>query len=76
MNKETKEFFPPEVNIGKRISNHAEAQGVIVRPAVDLNIMSPALTMTKADVDYIVPRLRAAIEMTIADLKEEGYMAA
>ncbi len=76
MNKETKEFFPPEVNIGKRISNHAEEQGVIVRPAVDLNIMSPALTMTKADVDYIVPRLRAAIEMTIVDLKEEGHLAA
>lgn len=75
MNKETKEFFPPEVNIGKRISNHAEAQGVIVRPAADLNIMSPSLTMTKTDVDYVVSRLRKAIELTMADLKSEGYFA-
>jgi adenosylmethionine-8-amino-7-oxononanoate aminotransferase len=76
MNKETREFFPSEVNIGKRISNHAEEQGVIVRPAADLNIMSPSLTMTKKDVDYIIPRLRKAIELTVADLKEEGYLPA
>jgi len=76
MNKETKEFFPPEVNIGKRIANHAEELGVIVRPAADLNIMSPSLTMTKEDVDYVVPRLRQAIELTIEDLKAEGYLPA
>ncbi|MDH3531691.1 MAG: aminotransferase [Gammaproteobacteria bacterium] len=76
MNKKTKEFFPPEVNIGKRISSHAEEQGVIVRPAADLNIMSPALTMSKKDVDYILPRLRKAIELTMADLKAEGYLPA
>jgi len=72
MNKETKEFFPPSVNIGKRISDHCEALGVIVRPAADLNIMSPPLTMTKEDVDFLVPRLRKAIELTMADLQEEG----
>ena len=76
MNKETREFFPAEVNIGKRISSHAEAQGVIVRPAADLNIMSPSLTMTKKDVDFIIPRLRKAIELTMADLRQEGHLAA
>ena len=76
MNKETKEFFPPEVNIGKRISNKAEERGVIVRPAADLNIMSPPLTMTKKDVDYLVPRLRSAIEATMEDLIKEGYLPA
>lgn len=75
MDKETKQFFPPEVNIGKRISNHAEELGVIVRPAADLNIMSPALTMTKEDVDYVVSRLRQAIERTTEDLRAEGYLA-
>lgn len=76
MNKETREFFPVEVNIGKRISNHCEDLGVIVRPAADLNIMSPSLTMTKDDVDYVVANLRTAIERTTADLREEGYLAA
>ena len=76
MDKESKEFFPPEVNIGKRISNHCEEEGLLVRPAADLNIMSPSLTMTKEDVDYIVPRLRRAIERTMADLRDEGYLPA
>jgi adenosylmethionine-8-amino-7-oxononanoate aminotransferase len=75
MDKETKQFFPPEVNIGKRISDHAEELGVIVRPAADLNIMSPSLTMTKDDVDYVVSRLRQAIERTTEDLRQEGYLA-
>jgi len=74
MNKETREFFPPEVMIGKRISNHAEALGLIVRPVVDLNVLSPSLTMTKDDVDYVVAKLRQAILLTIEDLREEGYL--
>jgi len=76
MNKETREFFPPEVMIGKRISNHAEALGLIVRPVVDLNVLSPSLTMTKSDVDYVVSKLRQAIQLTIEDLREEGYLPA
>ena len=76
MDKETRKFFPSEVNIGKRVSNHCEELGVIVRPVVDLNVMSPALIMTKEDVDYVVKRLRRAIERTIDDLRREGYLPA
>ena len=76
MDKDTKEFFPPEVNIGKRISNHAEELGLIVRPAADLNILSPSLTMTRDDVDFLVAGLRQSIELTMADLKAEGYLPA
>lgn len=70
--KETKMFFPPEVNIGKCISNRAEELGLIVRPIVDLNIMSPPLTMTRDDVDFVVATLRKAIELTMNDLREKG----
>lgn len=76
MNKETREFFPPEVDIGKRIADHCEALGVIVRPAADLNILSPSLTMTKDDVDYVVVSLRTAIKRTTQDLIEAGYLDA
>jgi adenosylmethionine-8-amino-7-oxononanoate aminotransferase len=70
--RETREFFAPEVNIGKRISNHAEDLGLIVRPIVDLNVMSPPLTMSKTDVDFVVGTLRTAIELTMDDLRREG----
>lgn len=76
MDKATRAFFPAEVNIGKRISNHAEELGVIVRPAADLNIMSPSLTMTREDVDFVVSRLRQAIERSTEDLRREGHLPA
>jgi adenosylmethionine-8-amino-7-oxononanoate aminotransferase len=71
-NKEAKEFFPADVNIGKRISNHAEDLGLLVRPIVDLNVMSPPLTMTKKDVDFVVATLRKSIELTMEELREQG----
>jgi putrescine---pyruvate transaminase len=70
--KASKAFFPAEVNIGKRISNHAEKLGLLVRPIGDLNIMSPPLTMSRNDVDFIVTTLRSAIELTLDDLRSEG----
>jgi len=72
-NKETFELFPEEMDIGKQISNHADAKGLIVRPIVHLNVMSPPLTLTKADIDFIVDTLRASIDETLIDLKTQGY---
>jgi putrescine aminotransferase len=74
LNKETREFFPDEINISKRISNHCEELGLIVRPIMDLNIMSPPLTMTREDVDFVVSTLRKAIELTMGDLRREGLV--
>lgn len=53
-NKSSRETFPIELDIGKRIANEAQKRGLIVRPIVHLNVMSPPLTMTCADVDFIV----------------------
>jgi len=74
LDKETREFFPDEINISKRISNHCEELGLIVRPIMDLNIMSPPLTMTRDDVDFVVATLRKAIELTMDDLQREGVL--
>ena len=72
-NKETKELFPEEMDIGKQISNHADALGLILRPIVHLNVMSPPLTLTKDDIDFIVDTLRASALATIDDLATQGY---
>ncbi len=74
--KVSKALFPEELDIGKRISDHAEALGLIVRPIVHLNVMSPPLTITKEQVDTIVRTLRQAIERTIVDLQAEGHLPA
>ena len=45
--------------LGKRIANHCESRGVLVRPIAHLNVMSPPLTLTKGEVDELVDALLA-----------------
>lgn len=71
-NKETKELFPEDMNIGKTISIHAAARGLILRPVLHLNIMSPPLVFTKENVDFTVKILRESIEAIMTDLRERG----
>ncbi|MCY4542893.1 MAG: aminotransferase [Rhodobacteraceae bacterium] len=73
--KRTKETFPGDLNIGKRISDAAEELGLLVRPVGHLNIMSPPLTITEEEIDFVVEKLGIAIERTHAALKSEGFVA-
>ncbi|MGB3147886.1 MAG: aminotransferase, partial [Paracoccaceae bacterium] len=56
-NKETREVLPDEANESKRISDLAEELGLMVRPMGHLNVMSPPLIITEAQVDFIVETL-------------------
>jgi putrescine aminotransferase len=73
-NSETKETFPPELDIGKVISRYADQMGLIVRPIVNLNVMSPPLILDKEQCDFIVNTLRKAILLATASMKEEGHL--
>ncbi|UTW45220.1 aminotransferase [bacterium SCSIO 12696] len=67
----TKELFPEELDIGKLVANQADALGLIVRPIVNLNVMSPPLVISREDVDFIVSTLRQAIEATMTQLEKQ-----
>ena len=71
-NKETKEIFPEEMDIGKIISDIADAKGLMVRPIVHLNVMSPPLIITKEQVDFVVSTLRESILMTMDQIGYSG----
>lgn len=73
-NPETKALFPAEIEIGERIARHCEELGLIVRPIGHLNVLSPPLTMTHAQVDELVDKLGNAIVATMDDLAREGVM--
>ena len=70
--KQTKALLPDGVNESKRISNVAEAMGLLVRPIGHLNVMSPPLIITEADVDFIAETLEKAITRVTDDLVREG----
>jgi adenosylmethionine-8-amino-7-oxononanoate aminotransferase len=68
MDKSSKVLFPDDINIGKRISDAAEARGLLVRPIGHLNVLSPPLILTPAQIDFVVDTLRDAITAVHQDL--------
>jgi adenosylmethionine-8-amino-7-oxononanoate aminotransferase len=70
--KETREVLPASVNVGKRIANHCERRGLIVRPLGHLNVISPPLILTRDQIDDLVDILGASIRATADDLVREG----
>ncbi|WP_438465334.1 aminotransferase [Marinomonas sp. PE14-40] len=73
-NKETKELINPDAAVGNRIADHCQARGLIVRPLAHMNVLSPPLTLTKENVDFLVSTLRESIEATTQDLKRDGFL--
>ena len=72
--KATKEAFSPEINIGGRISRHAQKRGLIVRPLGHMAVLSPPLILGDAEIDFIEQTLRAAITASMDDLAREGLL--
>ncbi|MDG2117195.1 MAG: aminotransferase [Porticoccaceae bacterium] len=72
-NKASKQRFDEELDIGKWISNQADSRGLIVRPIVNLNVMSPPLIINHEQVDFIVATLRQSIIACIDDLRQQGH---
>lgn len=64
----TKRNYPDELDVGKLVANACEPRGLIVRPMVHLNVMSPPLVISRDDVDHIVRVLRDAIVEVRAQL--------
>ncbi|AEF55553.1 aminotransferase [Marinomonas posidonica] len=73
-NKESKELIDPEAQVGNRIADHCQKRGLIVRPLAHMNILSPPLTLSKDNVDFLVSTLRESIVETMKDLKQDGYL--
>ena len=71
-NKTTKETLPDAIGIGKRIADKCDEMGLIVRPIGHLNVMSPPLTITKDQVDFIVETLGKGIRAVADDLVRSG----
>ncbi len=59
--REARRHYPEELDVGKLVANACEPKGLIVRPMVHLNVMSPPLVIDRDDVDHIVSTLRDAI---------------
>jgi adenosylmethionine-8-amino-7-oxononanoate aminotransferase len=58
--------------VGKRIDRHCHELGLLVRPLINMCVMSPPLIITREQVDTMVAILREGISRTMDDLRKEG----
>ncbi|MBL8669593.1 MAG: aminotransferase class III-fold pyridoxal phosphate-dependent enzyme [Alphaproteobacteria bacterium] len=72
--KRTRKRFDPALKVGPRLAAACRANGLILRPLPDGDMLgfSPPLIVTHADVDEIVERCRAAVAGEVDKLVREG----
>jgi len=60
-----------DLALGSRIDRHCQAMGLIVRPLINMCVMSPPLTITRAQIDEMVSILRKGILLAMQDIENE-----
>ena len=58
-----------DYEIGKLIDRHCQALGLLVRPLINMCVMSPPLTITRDQIDEMVSMLRRGIEMAMQEIE-------
>ena len=58
--------------IGSRIDEESLKLGLIIRPIYHICVLSPALIISKNQIDTLVDKLYLAIKNTITQLEVEG----
>jgi adenosylmethionine-8-amino-7-oxononanoate aminotransferase len=61
-----------DLEVGKRIDRHCQELGLLVRPLINMCVMSPPLVITTGQIDDMVEILRRGISRTMDDLVREG----
>ena len=70
--KESRNPLELDLEVGKRIDTHCQERGLLVRPLIQMCVMSPPLTITRPQIDTMVDILDAAIRATMDDLVRDG----
>ncbi len=66
--KATKDLYDEQLDVRGRVSKHAQACGLIVRPLGHMTVLSPPLILKEDQIDTIGATLRESIEATMDDL--------
>ncbi len=66
--KASRTHFDNTGKVGAICRDHCIKAGVVLRAVRDVMVFSPALTVTKAEIDEIIQRLRTALDLTAKDV--------
>ena len=67
-NKQTKETFSDEINIGLKVAQEAQKRGLIARPLGNILILSPTLVMNEEQIAEVTKILRDSIKTVGSEL--------
>jgi adenosylmethionine-8-amino-7-oxononanoate aminotransferase len=67
-NKDTKETYSDDINVGLRVVQEAQKRGLIARPLGNILILSPTLIMDETLIEQIERILRDSISVVTANL--------
>ena len=70
--REGKNPLALDLEVGKRIDRHAQELGLLVRPLINMCVMSPPLTIDRSQIDRMADILDQSIRSTMDDLTREG----
>jgi adenosylmethionine-8-amino-7-oxononanoate aminotransferase len=70
--RESRDPLQLDKDVGKRIDQHCHELGLLVRPLINMCVMSPPLVISREQVDDLVAILREGISRTMEDLRKEG----
>ncbi|OQM74316.1 aminotransferase [Manganibacter manganicus] len=70
--RESKDPLELDKDVGKRIDAHCQELGLLVRPLINMCVMSPPLVITRSQIDDLVSILREGIVRTMEELRKEG----
>ena len=70
--RESKNPLQLDKDVGKRIDAHCHELGLLVRPLINMCVMSPPLVISREQIDDMVAILREGISRTMDDLRREG----
>lgn len=70
--RESNDPLKLDKDVGNRIDAHCHELGLLVRPLINMCVMSPPLVITRDQIDDMVGILREGISRTMDDLRKEG----
>ena len=66
--RESKESFPTERKVGRRVARKARERGVILRPLGDVVVLMPPLSSTEEEIVHLVRSAAWAIDEVLAEV--------
>jgi adenosylmethionine-8-amino-7-oxononanoate aminotransferase len=70
--RESNDPLQLDKDVGRRIDQHCQQLGLLVRPLINMCVMSPPLIISEGQIDEMVAILREGISRTMDDLRREG----